>query len=80
MRCLDQVVGVVHASEDWHGLDGDYELGTLQIPVVFLTQSGQEGKYDTEADIIDEANQNHAQVPTKFMPVVMVKLQTNKVN
>ena len=74
MRCLDQVVGVEHAGEDWHGLDRDKELSTLQIPIVHLTQFGYEGNHYTKANIVNEADEEHSQVPSELVLVIMIKL------
>lgn len=36
VRLIDQVVCVVHARKDGNGLDGDVELGSLQVSVILL--------------------------------------------
>ena len=40
MWSLDQVVGIIHASQDWHGLDGDHELVELKVSIEVLGELG----------------------------------------
>ena len=43
MRCLYQVISIVHSCEYGHGLDGDHKLGHLQISIVLVWKLHQEG-------------------------------------
>ena len=75
MRCLDQVVGVIHAGKDGHSLNGDHELCILQVSVEVLGKLHEEGEDHTHADIVYEADQHHANVPTELVPIIVIKLK-----
>ena len=60
---LDQVVCVVHASQDGHGLDCDHELGALHVSVVMLRELCQKGERDTIAQVVNEPDERHPDIP-----------------
>ena len=78
MRHLDEVVRVVHASKNWHGLDGDHELGELHVAIEVLRELCQKSQDYAKANVINESNEHHADVPPKLMSIVMVKLKVSR--